>query len=131
MRILILVVCAALLSWGIVANACNSFGPDFDPTPCVDTPVEPVLPPAVRIPLANWTGPIDLGVNSDGSQRGIAVVSGVVVDDFAILFAILPNGKKLIGTSAQCIQPVCGNAGYWARRDLEQQLDLLLRVTYE
>lgn len=128
MRVLLL---SLLVLFSASAWTCNSFGPDFDPTPCVDTPVEPVLPPAVRIPLANWTGPIDLGVNSDGSQRGIAVVSGVVVDDFAILFAILPNGKKLIGTSAQCIQPVCGNAGYWARRDLEQQLDLLLRVTYE
>lgn len=131
MRVLILGVCAVLLSWGMAANACNSFGPDFDPTPCVDTPVEPGESPAVRIPLADWTGPIDLGVDSEGSSRGIAVVSGVVVDDFAVLFAVLPGGKKLIGTSAQCIQPVCGNLGYWARLDLERQLDMLLRVTYE
>lgn len=129
MRLLLLILAVLLTSpsW-----ACNNFGPGFDPTPCEEGPyVGPVPPSMVRIPLANWTGPIDLGVNSDGSQRGIAVVSGIVVDDFAILFAILPNGKKLIGTSAQCIQPVCGNLGYWARRDLEQQLDLLLRVTYE
>ena len=130
MRVLILGVCAVLLSWGMGANACNSFGPDFDPTPCPDPPVEPVLPPAVRIPLADWTGPIDLGVDSTGNSRGIAVVSGVVVDDFAVLFAILPNGKKLIGTSAQCVLPECRNLGQWARRDLEQQIDLLLRATY-
>ncbi len=93
------------LTASLPALACNSFGPDFDPTPCPDVPVEPVPPPHVRIPLAPWTGPIDLGTNPDGSSRGIAVVSGMVIDDFAVLFAILPNSKKLIGVSAQCIPP--------------------------
>jgi hypothetical protein len=118
------------LTASLPALACNSFGPDFDPTPCPDVPVEPVPPPNVRIPLAPWTGPIDLGTNPDGSSRGIAVVSGMVIDDFAVLFAILPNSKKLIGVSAQCIQPVCGQLGQWARRDLEQKIDLLLRATH-
>jgi len=111
--------------------ACNSFGPDFDPTPCPDPEVIPIDPSVVRIPLAPFTGPIDLGETSTGRSRGIAAVSGVVIDDFAVLFATLPGGRKIIGTSAQCIQPVCGNLGNWARRDLEQQLDLFLRLTYE
>jgi hypothetical protein len=106
--------------------ACGdaAFGPDYSAEPC------PVIVAPTWIPLEGHNRDIWLGSKPDGSSRGLAPVTGYVVDGFAVLVATLPNGLKVAGISNQCISEYCPNLGEWARQDLQQRIDLLARFAF-
>jgi hypothetical protein len=106
--------------------ACGdaSFGPEYSADPC------PEIVTPTGIPLAGHDREIWIGARPDGSSRGMAPVTGYVVDGFAVLVATLPNGLKVAGISNQCVDEYCPNLGEWARQDLQQRIDLLARFAF-
>ena len=111
------------------AFACGdaAFGPDYSAGTC---PVAPEPAVSERIPLVGHDRPIWLGTRADGTNRGIAIVTGYIVDDFAVLVADLPHGLKVAGISSQCIANYCPQLGEWARQDLSAKVDALARDWY-
>ena len=99
--------------------ACNSFGPDYDPTPC---PPDVTPPPVCVSPALGCEDPQPMGPVELCLPEGCTLVSYSWLGDMALAGATLPNGYPVIGWSGPCLsadRAQCPNILMQAWTDLQ------------